>query len=102
MKYTAVLDTDDFKDFEFFEDGNGKYLHAIDAGAINGEWIYLPFKPIEQKPQTGYWIPLGNYDDYGIENSYKCSECSDINTYYDNYCPNCGCRMVEIKNEDNN
>jgi hypothetical protein len=56
MKYIAVLDTDDFKDFEFFEDGNGKYLHAIDASAINGEWIYLPFKPlVEQEQQTFKW-----------------------------------------------
>ena len=40
MKYIAVLDTDDFEDFEFFEDRNGKYLHAVDANATNGEWIY--------------------------------------------------------------
>ena len=50
MKYIAVLDTDEIKDFEFFEDGAGKYLRAIDANAKNGEWIYLPFKPLEQEP----------------------------------------------------
>ncbi len=49
--------------------------------------------PVTPKPKTGYWIPLGNYDDLGNENSYKCSECSDIDTYPDNYCPNCGTKM---------
>jgi hypothetical protein len=49
MKYIAVLDTDDFEDFEFFEDGKEKYLHAVDVNAENGEWIYLPFKPLEQE-----------------------------------------------------
>lgn len=44
MKYVAVIDTDDYEDFEFFEDGNGKYLHGIDAGSVNGEWICLYFK----------------------------------------------------------
>ena len=50
MKYIAVLDTDDYEDFEFFEDGKEKYLHAVDAYAENGEWIYLPFKELEQEP----------------------------------------------------
>lgn len=49
MKYITILDTDDYIDFEFFEDGNGKYLHAVDANAMNGEWVYLPFKPLEQE-----------------------------------------------------
>jgi len=44
MKYIAVIDTDDFEDFGFFEDGNGKYLHAIDEGSVDGEWICLYFK----------------------------------------------------------
>lgn len=48
------------------------------------------------KPLTeGYWIALGNYDDWGNESSYKCSECGELDTYPDNYCHNCGCHMVE-------
>ena len=49
MKYIAVLDTDEIEDFAFFEDGKEKYLHGIDANSVNGEWIYLPFKPLEQE-----------------------------------------------------
>lgn len=50
MKYIAVLDIDEIEDFAFFEDGKEKYLHGIDANSVNGEWIYLPFKPLEQEP----------------------------------------------------
>ena len=49
--------------------------------------------PVTPQQKTGYWIPLGNYDDYGNECSYKCSECGDVDTYPDNFCPNCGARM---------
>lgn len=37
MKYKAVIETDDYKDFKFFEDGNGKYMVAKDAGATASE-----------------------------------------------------------------
>lgn len=50
MKYKAIIETDDFKNFEFFEDGNGKYIHGIDAGAVNNEWIPLYFTECEQEP----------------------------------------------------
>ena len=49
MKYEAVIETDDYEDFEFFEDGNGKYIHGIDAGAVNNEWIALYFKECKQE-----------------------------------------------------
>ena len=50
MKYKAVIETDEFEDFEFFEDGNGKYIHGIDAGSVNGEWIALYFTECKQEP----------------------------------------------------
>ena len=28
-------------------------------------------------------------------NGYKCSECSEFNAAKDNYCPNCGAKMIE-------
>lgn len=49
MKYKAIIETNDYKDFEFFEDGNGKYIHGIDAGAVNSEWIALYFTEVEQE-----------------------------------------------------
>ena len=50
MKYKAVIETDDIENFEFFEDGNGKYLRGIDAGAVNNEWIALYFTECKQEP----------------------------------------------------
>lgn len=49
------------------------------------------------KEKIGKWIPLGNYDEWGNENSYKCSECGERNFYPDNYCHNCGAKMEEVK-----
>ena len=45
MKYIAVIDTDDYENFEFFEDGIGKYMVGKDAGATSsGGWIPLYFR----------------------------------------------------------
>ena len=48
MKYKAIIETDDFENFKFFEDGNGKYIHGIDAGAVNDEWIVLYFTEYQE------------------------------------------------------
>lgn len=54
-------------------------------------------KALEQEQETkiGHWIALGNYDDYGEEQTYICSECGDIDTYHYNYCPECGAKMTD-------
>ena len=49
MKYIAIIDTDEFKDFKFFEDADGKYLVAKDANAKSEEWIPLHFIDIESE-----------------------------------------------------
>lgn len=49
MKYKAIIETEEFKNFEFFEDGNGKYLAARDAGAKSNEWIALYFTECQQE-----------------------------------------------------
>lgn len=50
MKYKAVIETDNYKDFKFFEDGIGKYMICKDAGvtASNG-WIPLYFTEAESE-----------------------------------------------------
>ena len=58
MKYKAIIETDDFEDFEFYEDGNGKYMVAYDAtGAANGGWIPLHFIECENELDKS-----GNYE----------------------------------------
>ena len=55
MKYVAIIDTGEYKDFKFFEDGCGEYLVARDENAQSDEWIRLPFV----KAETVLNIPKG-------------------------------------------
>lgn len=91
MKYKAIIDTDDYEDFEFFEDSTGKYLHAVDAGSVNGEWIALHFteavteqeivKPYfdKLKEQINEQIDGGLHNnDYGVGWDDALSEVLDM------------------------
>ena len=87
----AVLDTiSELNAISFYEaqDDSKECYYEIRQAVEN-----VP--PVASQQNTGHWIPLGNYDDYGNESSYKCSECGDLDTYPDNFCPNCGARMVK-------
>ena len=49
-------------------------------------------KAVEEIKQqkTGHWI----FDEI-LDRNYYCSECKSMGVDYWDYCPNCGCRMVE-------
>ena len=51
MKYKTIINTDEFKDFKFFEDGIGPYMVAKDANACadNSEWIPLYFTEVDEE-----------------------------------------------------
>jgi hypothetical protein len=70
-------------------------IETVEEAIWLDEALAMGIQALKQKSKTGHWIPLGNYDDYGDESTYKCSECGDIDGYPDNYCSNCGCRMVD-------
>lgn len=53
MKYKAIIETDDYKDFKFFEDDNGKYMVGKDAGSFDDEWIPLYFTECKQEEREG-------------------------------------------------
>lgn len=44
-----------------------------------------------QEPKTGHWIDRDVYD----ADRWKCSECGRTEQYQENFCPNCGAKMVE-------
>jgi hypothetical protein len=46
---------------------------------------------VQPKPKTGHWID--HQEDKWIY--AQCSECETVHDTRTNYCPNCGCRMVE-------
>lgn len=60
-------------------------------------WAFdMAIKALEQEPRRGHWIkvhPLQEND----EGDYMCSECRCGGLVWKptTYCPNCGCRMVE-------
>lgn len=69
----------------------------------------VAFRALEQKPKTGHWIDDNENEidaQYG-RHLYKCSKCNEYadmfvggtEDWWDlekpNYCPNCGCRMIE-------
>lgn len=57
-----------------------------------------------QEPKTGHWIEKDGFDG---DVYYDCSECGESWTTIEgtpwqngmDYCPNCGCRMVEPQTE---
>lgn len=61
----------------------------------------MAIKALEQEQKTGHWEQYGN----SWEDKFKCSECGKeqpkilcgerIIGHWSDYCPNCGCRMVE-------
>jgi rubrerythrin len=52
---------------------------------------------VTPQPKIGRWI--ADVDRWGdivtTVNGYRCSECNAFNTDKDNFCPNCGAKMLE-------
>ena len=78
--------------------GSGEYRYAMSERFLIDRIKTLP--PVTAEPKTGYWIEKDGYDG---DIYYDCSECGESwatieGTPWDNewnYCPNCGCRMYE-------
>ena len=52
--------------------------------------------PVTSKSKTGYWIVHPHERGVNWEyDAYECSECHEWSDDDSNYCPECGCRMVE-------
>ena len=64
--------------------GNPTYTEKMLVDDLNA----LP--PVQPKPKTGRWI----FDEI-LDRNYYCSECKSMGVDYWDYCPYCGCRMVE-------
>ena len=53
--------------------------------------IDYAIEALEQEPMTGHWNDIPKYTDI----AWLCSECGHFTTMKRNYCPNCGAKMVE-------
>lgn len=47
-----------------------------------------------QRPK-GHWLMTGEVDVYYDLPSYECSKCGQTSLENGDYCPNCGCAMIE-------
>lgn len=65
---------------------------AVSIDNVDVEAFDMAIKALEQEPQTGHWIV---WDTSSYDWTYKCNKCGSIVFKQSNYCPNCGCRMVE-------
>ena len=78
---------------------NLKKLKSFHNGSYGAD-IDRAIKALAQEPKTGHWIEKDGFDG---DTYYDCSECGESWTTIEgtpwdnefNYCPNCGCRMVE-------
>ena len=71
------------------------FLKSIEneKGSATYEFVETAVKMMEQEPKTGHWVrQTDDYHDY-----YECEYCGIAVGLDDikNYCPNCGCRMLE-------
>ena len=48
--------------------------------------------PVTPQPKMGHWI----FDEV-LDRHYYCSECKTMGVDYWDYCPNCGAKMQEVK-----
>ena len=71
----------------------------IDIKTVKEMLIELP--SIIPQPKTGYWI-RGKYTEDNIrynDSSYKCNECGRVVDFEENFCPDCGLRMQDLRAE---
>ena len=52
-----------------------------------------------QEPKTGHWIDTGDYPT-GTYVNVECSCCHEYSLEKGDYCPNCGAKMVEPQESD--
>lgn len=123
MAYTGIcmLSGDKFNIFhKYVEDIMGRpvYTHEMAIKAVDNEikekskadFIALC---AEQEPKTGHWKSFTHSAYHGIDDDgepiwrevkvYHCNLCDRRTVIKENYCPNCGARMVEPQeSEDEN
>lgn len=60
---------------------------------IKGEWIEIETSFEKYKPKDCFSLELKKY----IRKKYKCSICGKEKQYKDNFCPECGADMRQVK-----
>ena len=81
------------------------YAHNAEYERMNGnlqgclgfrlltEWLKDYKRLLEHEPKTAH----REYND--IFDLYRCEDCKHIVQVYDNYCPNCGAKMIKERDD---
>ena len=82
---------EEFRDYVEFLRSQDEISYDVYSALIDG------IDTLEQEPKMGHWIV--DVDRWGdvvtTVNGYRCDKCNAFNSDKDNYCPNCGARLVE-------
>ena len=71
-------------------------IKALEQNESAKEWYKLFVEKLEQQTKTGHWTTVEMTQDDGCRYTVTyCSECDEDVDYRTDYCPNCGARMVE-------
>ena len=79
-------------------DIDGDYIEGDYKESLYDDIISLP--SATSQPKTGRWISLDDFRGKYNENGFMCSECGEHSDFEENFCPNCGCRMVELQESE--
>jgi len=78
---------EEFRDYVDFLRSQDEISYDVYSELIDG------IDTLEQEPKTGYWI--SHYDEDAKEGWYECDRCHTERAFNTDFCPDCGCRMIE-------
>ena len=94
-KYYEVTDGDDHVGYVSEEYTMKKFDEKFLTGKAECNFLIGKYEAIDVEPvRHGHWEYIGGY---GYQ--YRCSECVMCAERTSNYCPNCGSKMDEVKDE---
>lgn len=95
--YKRLLEREPCREIEDYENEIEDLHNRLDIAEYDKERLREEvtnleekIKALEQEPKTGHWIRRNAF-----LVPWKCSECNYESERYDNYCPNCGAKMVK-------
>lgn len=91
-----LIDADDIIYDSIDSEDTNRHAYYYGTGIMAARKEDIDAMPtIELPERMGRWISLDDFRGKYNENGYKCSECGEYSGYEENYCSNCGARMVK-------
>lgn len=90
MQIVIEIDEARYKDIQRIAEVQLESNHFQTAEQIIANGV-----PIEREPKTGHWKRISMDNSEHAKYWYRCDRCGKNNLGNTDWCPNCGCRMVE-------